>query len=165
MSDVDIFGEYHIDYERDRIEKEILKRHSEQPYEYLLSEEVGVGVYFSNNSKLQGISNKSYSIGPRSFMLSLKLNLPLVGIDEWEEQKFLSVTGERVDTITSFKIREKRMLEVITWYLKQGYRCAVIVGDSHLRTTKSVLGNPSIINTLSVYSNVSIVRSPLMEIE
>lgn len=165
MGVIDIFGEYHIEYERNRVEKEILKRHSIQPYDYLLSEEVGDNIYLDTISKLQGILNKNYSIVPRSFILSLKLDIPLIGIDDWEEQKFLHTSGERVDVETSFKIRESRMLHVIKEYWYNGYRCAVIVGDSHLRTARSELGEPSVINSISNFKGVSILRSPLKEVD
>lgn len=165
MGIIDIFGEYHTDDDRNRIEREIIKRHSIQPYDYILSEEVGDKVYISEESKVKGILNKNYSIGPRSFMLSLKLNIPLIGIDEWDEQKFLSDNNRRVDVQTFFKIREDRMLKVISEYWRVGYNCAVIVGDSHLRTARSELGEPSIVNSMSNFKGVSILRSPLKEVD
>lgn len=161
---VDIFGEIHTDEDRSRIEKILLERHKEHPYQYILSEEVGDGVYTTEKERNAGIRNEIFSIGPRSYILGNKLNLPVIGIDEWDERKF-NFPGGREDTKMSFKVREDRMLKVIKEYMLKG-SCAVLIGDAHLRTVYTPeLGSPSKLQTLSKKDGVTIFRTPNGEIK
>lgn len=161
---VDIFGEYHDDEDRTRIEKILLERHKEHPYQFILSEEAGDGVYLTEAERNNAIKREIFSIGPRSYMLGNNLDLPVIGIDEWDEKKF-DIAGERISTKLSFKIREARMLSVIKTYMAKG-SCAVLIGDSHLRTVFTPeLGEPSKLQSLARKDGVTIFRSPKGEIK
>lgn len=162
MFKVDIFGELHTDEERARIVTELLARHKVEKYDFLLSEECGNVKAITKEKKLYAINRKMYSIGPQSYNLGLQLDLPVIGIDDWSA----AVDWDNISTKEAFAIREKRMLEVITEYMKKG-KCVVILGDTHLRTIKTKeLGDPSVVTkTLKNFNNVEIIRSPIGEIK
>lgn len=166
-----IFGEYHTVEDRNRIEEEIIRLSKIRKIDFILSEELGPHKYFSTSDLNDGISRQMYSISDRTFKLAKLLHIPAIGIDLWtksvyKDNKVDPKTGEFLDAVRSFKIREKYMLKTILEYSKKG-NCVVLVGDSHLRTSQTtVLGEPSII-TKTLYGNPNFVinRSPLKEVE
>lgn len=142
---VEIFGEYHTTEERIEIENKIKELHSIQPFDFLLSEEVGDAVAVTRRDKLELIKTKYYSIGPMSYHLGIELGIPVIGIDEWGIEDKLGVPS--LPLADTFVIREKRMLAVIERYSKLG-RVAVLIGDAHLRDKDSKqLGKRSVIST------------------
>lgn len=162
MFRVDIFGELHTIKERQRIEREIVEIHRRTPYQFILSEECGNYEAYTTQAKRKGIEQEIYSIGPNSYYLGIKLNIPVIGIDSWDS----TIDWNNISTANAFSIREKRMVEVIKEYMTQG-NIAVIVGDSHLRTIRTPeLGDISpIYMQFKNKRNVRIIRSPIGEIE
>lgn len=84
-------------------------------------------------------------------------NIPLIGIDKENtngsiKEKFLS--------------REEHMLLSIESYMKKYSRIAVVVGDTHIRTKRSIaLGESSIIyRTLHHNPNIKFIRSSNVEL-
>lgn len=146
---VDIYGELHTLEDRQRIEAMILEQHGKAKYMFLLLEEIGPHRYVTTASKEKAIADKMYSIGPLGLELSIMLGIPAVGIDLWGADVHKGdkhdENGFFTDAKRSFMLREKRMVEVIERHRVAG-RCAVIVGDTHLRTiTTRELGGPSLI--------------------
>lgn len=161
---VDIFGEIHTDEDRTRIERLLLERHKEHPYQYILSEEVGDGVYTTTKQKEDAIKNEVFSIGPRSYKLGINLDLPVIGIDEWDKSKF-KFPGGTANIPKAFQVREARMKSVIKTYMALG-SCAVLIGDAHLRkTTTKELGDPSKLQELAKLPEVTIFRTPKGEVQ
>lgn len=162
MFKVDIFGERHSDEERARIVTELLSRHRVEKYDFILSEECGNVIADTKEKKLYAIDKQIFSIGPQSYNLGLQLGLPVIGIDDWSA----GVDWDTIPIKEAFKIREKRMLEVITEYMKKG-KCVVLIGDAHLRTVKTKeLGDASVVTKiLKNFKNIEIIRSPVGEIK
>ena len=167
-----IFGEMHTPEERDRVEKAIIELRREKKITLLLSEEIGEAEARTEKELLNLLEKEHYSISDRSIRLALDLYLPLVGIDDWNEKTFehdkKDTEGNYTDCRYSFAVRERRMLYVIQRSLKFNKGgIAVIIGDTHLRTTgNDVVGPPSIITeVLSKRSDVEIIRSPIGEIK
>lgn len=164
-----IFGEYHTKEDRDRIEAEIRDLHRKKPFQFLLSEEVGEGVYLTAKAIRQALKEQMWSISDRTYLLCLELGIPAIGIDIWDKRIHVNdrynEQGEFIDARESFLLRETRMKAVIATYLEKG-RLAVIVGDTHLRKSKTPeLGNPSPIGTTwYADKSVCIIRSPVGEI-
>lgn len=145
-----IFGEDHSPQERTRIETHIRKLKPD----YILSEELGPYKYFTQKEILKGIREKKYSNSDRTFKLGLELNIPVIGIDVWDNLP--------TNLIQQFKIREKYMVNTINSYRNKGLIC-VIIGDAHLRTIKTKeLGNSSPLNRIR---NIKIYRSKNREID
>ena len=146
---VDIYGELHTLEDRQRIEAMILEQHGKAKYMFLLLEEIGPHRYVTTASKEKAIADQMYSVGPMGLELSIMLGIPAVGIDLWgadvHKADKQGPDGFFTDAKRSFMLREKRMVEVIEKHRVAG-RCAVIVGDAHLRTiTTRELGAPSLI--------------------
>lgn len=144
---VDIYGETHTLEDRQRIEALIMAEHAKNKYTFLLLEELGAHRYVTAKAKEKAIEDKMYSIGPLGLELALLLNIPAIGIDTWDKSVYREdkrgADGSFADARRSFLIREQRMVDVLTRYRMLG-RCAVIVGDTHLRTiTTKTLGPPS----------------------
>lgn len=144
---VDIYGELHTTEDRQRIESLIMAEHSKNKYMFLLLEELGPHRYITQASKEKAIADKMYSIGPMGLELAMLLNIPAIGIDTWDKSVYRDdkhgENGFFTDARRSFLIREKLMADGIAKYRMIG-RCAVIVGDTHLRTvTTKELGAPS----------------------
>lgn len=166
----DIYGEIHSNEDRLRVEELILTAHKKYPYQYLLTEEIGKEIALNDKDKIIGINNKLYSISPRSYELAIKLKIPVIGIDTWDDEVYSKdkkdKNGMAIDFSTSFFLRESRMVSVISEYSKVG-SCAVIVGDSHLRTIKTKeLGGISLLQ--EAFGNTkgfNIFRSPVGEIQ
>lgn len=137
---VDIYGELHTLEDRHRIEALIMAAHSKAKYSFLLLEEIGGSRYTTQASKAKAIEQGAYSIGPLGLELAILLNIPAIGIDLWGKEVHRddkrAPDGNFVDAKRSFLLREKRMVEIIDRYRMIG-RCAVIVGDAHLRTIKT----------------------------
>lgn len=165
-----IFGEMHTKEDRDRVENEIIQLHKKLKFKFLLTEEAGSLVANTNEEKDAAIKDRHYSISPRSFELGKRLNIPVVGIDNWNEniyaQDVKTSNGEYVDCRRSFFERELRMTATIKCYGNIG-NCAVIVGDSHLRgIPNKVMGDISVIQKKYLgESNISIIRSPIAELD
>ena len=136
----DIYGEIHTKEDRDRVEELIRKNHQKTPYQYLLTEEIGSEKAMTDSDKRIGIRNHLYSISPRSYELGIELKLPVIGIDIWEDDIYKNDVkdkdGNAIDFKLSFLLRETRMVDIIRKFSRLG-NCAVIVGDSHLRLTKT----------------------------
>ena len=144
-----LYGEYHSTGDRDRVETLIREHHAIKPFDYILSDELGSKTYSSAEALEKGIKDEMYSISDRTFKLCLELDLPGIGTDTWNKAVYRydrhGANGEFVDCQYSFAMRETRMVEVIGKYMKKG-RCAVLVGDTHLRKTgNEVVGEPSYI--------------------
>ncbi len=154
-----IFGEYHTQAERNRINAHIRKIHGSVGVDYILSEEIGEQVLTSSTAKQKAIDDQIYSIGPDSILLSMELEVPIVGIDDWTD------IMEGRSTKDSFAVREKRMSKVIGDHLSKGV-VAVIIGDTHIRrSTTPELGPPSSVWTkYKGNSKVTFVRSPRAEV-
>lgn len=156
----DIYGEYHTKEDRSRIEELIRQRNHKVKYDYILSEEIGSNIALTKKEMQEGITNRIWGISPRTYELGIELDIPVIGIDDWDESIY------RKDLATQFAYREKRMVDVITEYSRKG-NCAVIVGDSHLRTivTKE-LGSISPLHLeFGRTPGFDIYRSPLSEIK
>lgn len=136
----DIYGEIHTKEDRDRIEDLIRKNHKVNPYQYLLTEELGSVSALTDSDKRIGIRNHLYSISPRSYELGIELKIPVIGIDLWDDDVYKDdvkdSNGMAIDFKRSFLMRETYMVNTIRTFSRQG-NCAVIVGDSHLRLTKT----------------------------
>lgn len=136
----DIYGEIHTKEDRDRIEELIRKNHKANPYQYLLTEEIGSERAMTDSDKRIGIRNHLYSISPRSYELGIELKLPVIGIDLWKDEVYKDdikdANGMAIDFKRSFLLRETYMVNTIREFSRLG-NCAVIVGDSHLRLTKT----------------------------
>ena len=161
---VDIYGEIHTPEERTRIENLIRSNHKTIPYDYLLSEEMGPNVIFSNVGKEQAIRNENFNGSSRSLELAIELDIPIIGIDLWDKEVYKNDTD--TNKVTSFKLREENMVKVIKEYKAKG-NCAVIIGDTHLRRSKTkMLGDPSkIYTTFKNSKGVNIYRSLDKEID
>lgn len=161
---VDIFGEIHTPEERTRVEDLIRSNNKITPYAFLLSEELGPNIILTKVGKEQCIKNENYNGSPRSLELAIELDIPIVGIDLWDESVYAKDTDK--DKTHSFSVREQNMVSVITKYMAKG-NCAVIVGDTHLRTVKTkMLGDPSkIVTKFKDSKQVNIYRSPDKEID
>ena len=156
----DIYGEYHTKEDRDRIERLIMERNKAIRYDYILSEEIGSNVALTKQEMERGIDNRIWGISPRTYKLGIKLGIPVIGIDDWEESIYKKTLAEQ------FLLREKRMVDVINEYSRLG-NCAVIVGDTHLRSIETKeLGKPSKLHLeFSNHPGFTIYRSPLSEIK
>lgn len=136
----DIYGELHTLEDRQRIEALIMANHSKNRYSFLLLEELGPHRYTTQAAKEKAINDEMYSIGPLGLELAILLNVPAIGIDLWNKEIHKTdkhgPDGTFTDARRSFLAREKQMYEVINRYRLIG-RCAVIVGDTHLRTIKT----------------------------
>lgn len=147
-----IYGEDHSPEERDRIENEIIEQHAKNPYQFLLSEELGPHSWRVNELD-SAIANKEWSISDRSLHLAKKLGIPAIGIDTWDPEVYKRGLKH------SFDHRERRMMEVLKKY--ENKHVAVIVGDTHLRTISTPeLGPSSPLHNL----NATIQRSRRPEI-
>ena len=155
-----IFGEYHTQAERNRINSHIRKINDAVGVDFILSEEVGEQVLTSAAAKQKAIDDQMYSIGPDSILLSMELKVPLVGIDDWTD----IVEGR--STKDSFEIRERRMAKVIGDHLGKGV-VVVIIGDTHIRRSSTPeLGSPSQVWTkYKGNKKVTFVRSPRAEVQ
>lgn len=169
MSNSIIFGEMHTAADRDRIETEIIKEHSIEPFKFILSEELGPHRYYNKLGLRRGFTNREWSISDRTFRLALELNIAAIGIDSWEDDTYREDKkgpgGLYLDCRRSFRLREKLMTSTIQEFLPRG-RLAVIVGDAHLRTIRTlVCGEPSLITrTFAASPKVNIIRAPHGEI-
>lgn len=167
---VDIFGEVHTVEDRDRIEALIIANHKKVKYDFILSEEIGSYRAMTEDMAKIGIQNTIYGISDRSYHLAIRLGIPVIGIDTWDDEVYKKdkklPNGMAKDFTRSFLLRETRMVEVIKEFAVQG-NCAVLVGDSHLRLTKTrELGDISLIQKeLAGLKGVTIYRSPEREIE
>lgn len=167
---VNIFGEMHTKSDRDRVEKEIIDLFRQGKVKYLLSEEIGDNVAMTSDAAKRLMKGNNFSISNRSYKLAIKLAIPVIGIDDWDDIVFKKdkkdKDGNYVDCSVSFAIREMNMVNVIKKYGALG-DCAVIVGDSHLREEPNeVMGDPSIINKkFREDPNVKIFRSPIGEVK
>lgn len=155
----DIYGEIHTREDRDRIESELLKKHKLVKYNFILTEEIGDNIALTNKDKLIGINNHLWGISPRSYELGIKLNLPVIGIDTWDDKVYQENLPEQ------FLQRETRMVKVISEYSRKG-NCVVLVGDSHLRTivTKELGGVSLLHKAFGNTPGFTIHRSPYREI-
>lgn len=163
-----IYGEMHTPAERLHVERLIREHHKQKPFHYLLSEELGPYRYRTPEEIRKAIKDKMYSISDRSFHLALELNMPVIGIDVWSSKIHrLDKKDERgfyTDCRESFYQREMYMVDIIRRYKDHG-RCAVIVGDSHLRLeANTVMGEASPIST-SLGSDTLIIRSSNKEVK
>lgn len=156
----DIFGEIHTKEDRDRIEKMILSNNHRAGYDFILTEEIGHHIALTEKDKQIGIRNHLWGISPRSYELGIKLNIPVIGIDTWEDYIYRKPLAEQ------FVLRETRMVEVIREYSLKG-SCAVIVGDTHLRTIRTnELGDVSLLHkAFYKRDGFNIIRSPNCEIK
>lgn len=167
---VDIFGEVHTFEDRNRVEEMIIANHKKVKYDYLLSEEIGNYRAMTEDMAKIGIQNSIFGISDRSYHLGIKLGIPIIGIDTWDEDVYRKdkklPNGMAKDFSRSFLLRETQMVKVISEFAPLG-NCAVIVGDSHLRLTKvRELGDISLIQKeLGNEPWVHIYRSPEREIE
>lgn len=167
---VDIYGELHTLEDRKRIEAMILEQHGKAKYMFLLLEEIGPHRYVTTAAKEKAIADQMYSTGPMGLELSIMLGIPAIGIDLWGKDVHKADkhdgNGFFTDAKRRFMLREKHMVEVIEKHRLAG-RCAVIVGDTHLRTvTTRVLGAPSLIyKRFRSDRMVKILRSPNGEIK
>lgn len=164
-----IFGEMHTKEERDAIEYEIRKLRSKGFIDFLLTEEIGPNKALTIPEMKRKIEVKQYSISDRSLLLGIELNIPVIGIDNWDGSTYSSdkkkPNGDYENCVYSFRIRESTMTDKIKEYRKKG-NCAVIVGDSHLRGLfNPVMGGPSkIIQTFLCDPDIIIHRSPTGEL-
>lgn len=165
MSNHILYGEMHTRADRDRIEKAIRIAHKETPFKYLLTEEAGPYRYLSKLALEQAIKNQMYSISDRSFKLGIELGIPVIGIDNWEDQTYARdkkrPDGRYLDCRYSFNIREHQMVRTLREYAPKG-RVALIVGDSHLRSERNlVMGQPSPLYTQFAHApGFEIIRAP-----
>lgn len=159
---VDIFGEIHTPEERDRVEDLIRERNKKNPYAFLLSEEMGNYSCLTKSDKEH--FTKKFNGSSRSLELAIELDIPVIGIDLLEKEVYAKDTKN--DLSNSFLLRETNMVGVILYFMERG-NCAVIVGDTHLRTVKTkMLGDISkIVKELGKKSNINIFRSPIKEID
>lgn len=170
MKQVIIYGELHTKEERERVERLIKMDNRAAPFDFILSEEAGPNVLTTPGELKRAIKERNYAIGPGSYELALKFGIPCIGIDVWDDKIHRldekDLNGVYIDCSYSFGVREKRMLSVIREYGEKG-RCAVLLGDSHIRTKPNrVMGPPSVIYTeLHNDSSVFFVRSPIAEAE
>lgn len=157
----DIYGEYHTKEDRDRIEELIRKRNKEIKYDYILSEEIGSNVALTKRDMELGIKNRIWGISSRTYKLGIELGIPVVGIDDWDDRIYKGTTLAQ-----QFAEREKRMVEVISEYSWKG-NCAVIVGDTHLRSieTKELGRKSPLHDSFSNHQGFTIIRSPFSEIK
>jgi len=165
-----IYGEDHTQQYREIINKDIRHQHGIKPFDFLILEEIGPNAYFTKEEKQQAIKNKAWSVGPMGLELAIELDIPAIGMDLWgddvyKDDKFDS-NDFAVDITRSFRLRENQMLNTILEYHAKG-NCAVIVGDSHLRTVKTKqLGRISPIYTyFKNMKGVFINRCPHKEID
>lgn len=165
-----IYGEDHTTEYREVINDKINKQHKLNSFDFLLLEELGPYVYMTNKEKEQAIKNRLYSIGQMGLELAIALDIPAIGIDLWDDDVFIQdkydKDGMAADFTRSFRLRENKMLITITEYWAKG-NCAVIVGDSHLRTIRTrELGPVSQLHKhFKDLQNVTIVRCPNKEID
>ena len=170
MKQVIIYGELHTKEERDRVERLIRMDNRAAPFDFILSEEAGNNILDTPDKLRRAIKERNYAIGPGSYELALKFGIPCIGIDVWDDKIHQldrkDKDGFYVDCSYSFAVREKQMLSVIREYAEKG-RCAVLLGDSHIRTKPNrVMGPASIIYaTLRDTPSVIFVRSPIAEAE
>lgn len=164
-----IYGEMHTPEERSRIEELILEQHSNRKFDYLLCEDLGIYTASTRVSKERLMANAGkgqtyYGISERSVEFSALLNIPVMGIDDWSaETQRLTDRGRLKE---AFKAREQNMVRFMNRFHLMG-RCAVIVGDTHLRTIDTPeLGDPSYIQkAFRRDRTVEIIRSPIGEIK
>lgn len=170
MKQVIIYGELHTNEERERVERLIKMDNRAAPFDFILSEEAGPNVLTTPGELKRAIKERNYAIGPGSYELALKFGVPCIGIDVWDDKIHRldekDLNGVYIDCSYSFAVREKQMLAVIREYREKG-RCAVLLGDSHIRTERNrVMGPPSIIYAeLCNNPSVFFVRSPLAEVK
>lgn len=170
MNLLTLYGEDHTQQYRQVINGLIRKQHERKPLAYLALEELGPYSYFTKEEKIDAIKREDYSVGPQGLELAIELGIPAIGIDLWgvdiyKEDKFDS-NDFAIDVTRSFKLREGNMLNVLKRYHRQG-NGAAIVGDTHLRKTKTKqLGQSS---PLYIHFNglrgVEIVRCPNRELD
>lgn len=167
---VDIYGEIHTTADRNRVEWAIIDNHRKKPYDFLLCEELGPHEHHTAKAQDKALKEKMYSIGPMGLELAKKLGIPAIGIDDWSDATYAKdikdKKGMAVNFSRSFYIRETKMVAKIKKYMAKG-RCAVMLGDSHLRTTKTKeLGDASLIwETFKDNPEVKFHRSPKREID
>lgn len=170
MNKLVIYGEDHTTQYREIINADIRTRHKLNPFDYLILEELGPYSYQTKKEKEKAIEGKVYSIGPMGLELAIELNIPAIGMDLWDDDVYkddkFDSNDFAVDIVRSFKLRENQMLNTILKYSKLG-NCAVIVGDSHLRTVKTKqLGGVSPLYTyFNSLKGTTIVRCPHKEID
>lgn len=169
MNQVDFFGEEHTPEERSRVEWLIIDNHRKTPYDYLLCEELGPHAWLTPKDIQKAIKDQMWSISPRGLELALKLGIPAVGIDCWDDETFKDdikdKKGMAVDVSRSFLLRETKMVQTVQKYRKKG-RLAVMLGDAHLRTIKTKeLGDKSLVYlTFKDDKAITVYRSPKKEI-
>ncbi len=165
-----IFGEDHSPEERTKIENEIRVLHNTVGIKYILSEELGQYEFYDLASMCKGIEDGMYSISPRTLELGIELDIPVIGIDTWNDSVYSHDVkdsfGNCVDFSRSFKIREFIMYSKIKEFMLYNGNIAVIVGDAHLRTISTKeLGDASILSTKLNTKDYLIARSLNKEIE
>lgn len=165
-----IFGEDHSPNERTEIENKIRDLNDRIGIKYILSEELGSYEYYDISSMQQAINDEMYSISPRTLELGIELNIPVIGIDTWNDSVYLDdikdSDGNCIDFSSSFKIREYIMYSKIREFMQYNGNIVVIVGDSHLRTISTKeLGKESILSTKLNTDDYIIIRSRNREIE
>lgn len=165
-----LFGEDHTKSYREIINTEIRRLHEINPFEYLILEELGPYIYLTKEKKEKGLELKRWSVGPMGLKLALELDIPAIGMDTWDKYVYahdiFDANDYAIDITRSFKLREKKMLTTINKYYPKG-NCAVIVGDSHLRTVPTTqLGEISpIYEKFKNNKDAFIIRCPHKEID
>lgn len=169
MKKLIIYGEDHTTAYREIINDKIRKQHKVRPFDFLLLEELGPHVYETKKEQQQAIKDRMFSIGQMGLELAIELGIPAVGVDLWDDDVFAEdktdANGIATDFTRSFKLRENKMVLTIEEWWKKG-SCAVIVGDSHLRTVATKELGPK--SPLQYYfgktPNAEIIRCPNQEI-
>lgn len=165
-----IYGEVHTMADRARVARLLRFDNLASPFDFILSEEAGPNVLDTPAKLRKAIADRNYAISPGSYELALKYGIPCIGIDTWDadahqfDEKDLK--GVYIDCSYSFAVRERRMLAVVKEYSAKG-RCAVLLGDPHIRTKPNrVMGPASPIYTeLCGDPSVFFIRSPLAEVK
>lgn len=167
-----IFGEIHTSEERRRIEKQIDDLYRANRLDFILAEELGPFRYLNKSEIEKGRLAMQDAVGEDIFKLGLKYEIPVIGIDLWDDDVYKNDvyypnSPYAKDVKRSFRLREAQMVKVIKEWLPMG-NGAVICGDTHLRTVSSMEDIGPVSPVWTTFKNnpqVEFIRSPNGEIK
>lgn len=169
-NNVYIFAEVHDDADRTRVADAVRLLHREGKIDIILADDIGMHSAQSPVAAAKHKKDENYRISPRTYDLCLELNIPAIGIDNWEKKLYLrdvhNDKGECINQISSTTIRENKMADMINKYALLG-NCAVIVEESRVRglPSKRLGGTSVIVKKFLCDPNVKFFSSPVTTLD
>lgn len=169
-NNVYIFAEVQTEEDRERVADAIRALRREGKIDLILADDIGMHSAQNPVAATKHKKDENYRISPRTYDLCLELNIPAIGIDNWEKKLYLrdiiNDKGEAINQISSTTIRENKMADMINKYALLG-NCAVIVEESRVRglPSKRLGGTSVIVKKFLCDPNVKFFSSPATALE